>query len=478
MTEKDSGLLGRVAEQAMLQRGFLLTPPAEAQAEAQAQQPASDAQGARDLTGLPWSSIDNVESRDLDQIEAAEAVAGGVRLLVGIADVERYVPALGANDRFSGHNTTTVYTGVRTFPMLPERLAFDVSSLQEGQRRFAVVLETLVTASGEVTRGNVFPALVMNRAKLDYPSVSSWLDGKGPVPPGLEDPILKAQVELQASTAKALREGRRRAGALDLETAKPRLEIDERGAVKDVAAGGQDTAGNLIEELMIASNRAAAQALDALGVPSIRRVVKEPERWAKIAAYAALRGVTLPAAPDPVQLSRFVAAMRQGRPQEFPEICLALIKLIGKGEYAPHRPGAVEVGHFGLATAQYAHATAPNRRYPDIITQRLLKKTRAYAFEELAEVAERATRLQSEARKVERQVQKSAAALLLRGRVGETFSGLVTGAADKGTYARLFAPHVEGRIIQGEKGLYVGDQVRLKLCRVDVEKGFIDFEVS
>ncbi len=447
----------------MLQRGFLLAPPAAALAEAEAQQPASEAHGACDLTGLPWSSIDNAESRDLDQIETAEVVSGGVRLRVGIADVERYVPALGANDHYAGHNTTTVYTGVRTFPMLPERLAFDLSSLREGQRRFALVFDAVVTASGEVVEGRVYPALVVNRAKLDYPAVSAWLEG-GPLPPGLKDPELKAQVELQDRTAGKLKEARRLAGALDLETPQMRQ--------------GQGRAGSLIEELMIASNRAAAQALDALGVASIRRVVKEPERWAKIAAYAAQRGVILPAAASPVELSRFVAAMRQGRPKEFPEICLALIKLIGKGEYAPHRPGEAEIGHFGLAASQYAHATAPNRRYPDIITQRLLKATRAYAFEELAAVARRSTRLQAEARKVERQVQKSAAALLLRSRVGETFAALVTGAAAKGTYAQLIEPPVEGRVVRGEKGLQVGDRVRLRLRSVDVEAGFIDLETA
>ena len=471
-------LLARLAEEAMVKHGFLPHPPPEALAEANARQAATTADGARDLCGLAWTSIDNPESRDLDQIEAVEKADGGIKLYVGIADVERYVPVGSANDGFAAHNTTSVYTGVRTFPMLPERFSFDLTSLVADQKRFAVVIETLISPEGEVKNGKVYAALVLNRAKLDYPSVSAWLDGKAAAPARLAaSPELSAQIKLQDELARILAAARKRAGALDVETSELRLVADEHGGVRELKAHQQDRAGGIIEELMIASNQAVAADLDARGRPSIRRVVKEPEHWDRIVAYARERGGKLPAAPSVLELSRFVEAMRSARPAQFAEISLALIKMIGRGEYVAHLPGAAEVGHFGLATQRYTHATAPNRRYIDLVMQRIVKGSRPYTATELSVIAARCTQFESEAQKVERQVHKSAAALLIRSRVGESFDGIVTGAGDKGTFVRVVDPPVEGKIIMGERGLKVGDKARVRLHDVNVEKGFIDFQI-
>jgi exoribonuclease-2 len=479
MTNAESALLAGIAERSMTEGGFIPHPPPQALAEAEASSPAADPAGARDLVALPWTSIDNPESRDLDQIEAVEAADGGIKLYVGIADVEHRVPFGGATDLFAGHNTTTVYTGVRTFPMLPERLSFDLTSLMAGQKRLTVVIETLIGSDGRVKSGAVYTAMTVNKAKLDYPSVSSWLDGKTPPPPGLAGaPELQKQVQLQDALAKSLIASRKRLGALDIETKEVQAVTGADGTVVGLAPHPQTRAGDIIEELMIASNTVLAEELDARGQPSIRRVVKEPERWAKIAAYAAGFAVTLPPEPSALELSRFADKMRREKPGRFSEISLALVKLIGRGEYEAHRPGQDETGHFGLAAEAYAHATAPNRRYVDLVAQRLVKKTRSYSMEELAAVAKRCSDQEAAAKKVERRVQKAIGAMLLKHRVGEAFAGVVTGAGPKGAYARIFAVPVEGKIVAGDKGLKVGDPVRVKLVDVRVEKGFIDFSVA
>ncbi len=472
-------MLAAVAERAMVERGFLPHPPPAALAEAQAQQALQNGGDARDLSALPWTSIDNPESRDLDQIEAVEAASGATKLYVAIADVEHCVPALSANDIFSAHNTTSVYTGVRTFPMLPERLSFDLTSLKADQKRLAVVIETLIAPGGQVQGGIIYTALVENKAKLDYPSISAWLDGKAGPPPGLaQNLLLRQQIELQDGLAKSLRAARRKAGALDIDTQETRVLTDEHGAVSALAARAQDRAGSIIEELMIASNTALARELDARGQPSIRRVVKEPERWARIVAYAGGFGTALPAAPSSVELARFVDKMRLELPARFGEISLALVKLIGRGEYMAHQPGAKEIGHFGMAALAYSHATAPNRRYVDLVAQRIVKKTHLYSLPELSAIAKHCTEQESTAKKVERQVTKAAGALLLKSRVGEFFRGVITGAGPKGTYIRILEVPVEGMVVSGAKGLQVGDAVRVQLQSVSVEKGFIDFQAA
>ena len=483
MTKPEDNVLVQVAEAAMREKGFLPEPSQAALAEAARAQPLDGARdGVRDLRALPWTSIDNPESQDLDQIEAAEAVDGGTRLYVGIADVDHFVPSGSAIDRDAGNNTTSVYTGVRTFPMLPERLSFHLSSLLANELRAALVIETLVHADGSIAEAVVYPALVENKAKLDYPSVSAWLDGHAPPPGALaHEPALRAQVELHDRIAVALAESRRRDGAIDVDTGEVRPVVDADGHVTGLVAHHQDRAGRIVEELMIASNRSVARALDKAGVPSIRRIVKQPERWARIVAYAAERGVTLPAAPSSQALSRFIEQMRAAHPDEFSEISLTIVKLMGRGEYVAHAPDEPDIGHFGLATMEYAHATAPNRRYPDLVTQRILKArargaAEPYRRDQLATIAARCTQMEAMAEKVERRVQKSAAAQLLERRVGSIFGGVITGASEKGTFVRVFEPTAEGKVVRGGHGLAVGQKVQVRLVDVSVPKGFIDFE--
>jgi exoribonuclease-2 len=483
MNNADSIRLAQIAERAMVERGFLPRPPPEALKEAAAARQPAAGDGLRDLRQLPWSSIDNPESRDLDQIEAIEEIDGGTRLYVGIADVDFFVARGSAIDGFAGHNTTSVYTGIRTFPMLPDRLSYDLSSLVANQLRPSVVIETSLDGKGEISGGTVYRAWVTNRAKLDYPSVSAWLEGQAPPPePLAKDAALRRQLESQDRLAQLLGQARKRQGALDVETPEMRAMTNESGELTGLSTHHQDRAGRLIEELMIASNRTVARTLDAKSFASIRRVVKEPERWARIVTYAAEHGFELPAAPSSIALSRFVDQMREKRPADFPEISLALVKLMGRGEYVAHRPGAPEIGHFGLATDRYTHATAPNRRLVDLVTQRLVKAlvnnaSSPYSFDQLSEVATHATEREAAAEKVERRVNKSAAALLLLPRIGQTFEGIVTGASEKGTYVRAFSPAVEGKVVHGGKGLLVGQRVRVRLRSVDIDKGFIDFEV-
>jgi VacB/RNase II family 3'-5' exoribonuclease len=483
MRDFDGNILLQVAETAMREKGFLPEPPDAAVAEAARAQPlTAPERGMRDLRALPWTSIDNPESQDLDQIEMAEAVDGGTRLLVGIADVDHFVAPGSAIDQFAGNNTTSVYTGVRTFPMLPERLSFHLSSLLANEVRPAMIIETLIRADGSISDAVTYPALVENKAKLDYPSVSAWLDGHAPPPGALAaDATLRAQVELHDRLAKTLADKRRSDGAIDVDTGEVRPVVDAAGKVTGLVAHHQDRAGRVIEELMIASNRSVARALDKAGLASIRRVVKEPERWARIVAYAGERGFTLPPQPSSKALAGFVDEMRRTRADEFTEISLAIVKLMGRGEYVAHAPDEPDIGHFGLATMEYAHSTAPNRRYPDLVTQRILK-ARAngarppYAREELAKIAARCTEMEAAAEKVERRVQKSAAAQLLQNRVGKVFSGIITGASDKGTFVRVFDPTAEGKVVRGGHGLVVGQKIQVRLIDVSVPKGFIDFE--
>jgi exoribonuclease II len=484
MSPTDRGVLAQVAVTAMREKGFLPDPPADAVAEAAHAQPVTTpSAGMLDLRDKPWTSIDNPESQDLDQIEWAEVVAGGTRLYVGIADVDHFVPAGSAIDRFAGNNTTSVYTGVRTFPMLPERLSFHLSSLLAGEPRPAIVIETLIHDDGSISDGKVYAALVQNKGKLDYPSVSAWLDGKSP-PPGVlaSDAKLREQLQLQDKLAQVLADARRQAGALDVDTGEVRAVVDAHGNVTGLESHHQDRAGRVIEELMIASNRTVAHALDLDRVPSLRRVVKQPERWLRIVAYAAERGVTLAPQPSSKALAAFMDQMREEHADEFADISLAVIKLMGRGEYVAHSPGEPDIGHFGLATMEYAHSTAPNRRYPDLITQRLIKahaarKPTPYSRADLDKIAAHCSQMEAGAEKVERRVQKSAAAQLLQSQVGRDFDGIITGASDKGVFVRVTAPTAEGKLVKGGHGLKVGQRVRVKLLDVNVMKGFIDFEL-
>ncbi len=438
----------------------------------------------RDLRGLLWASIDNDDSLDLDQLSVAEPLAGGaVRILVAIADVDATVRAGSPIDDHARTNTTSVYTAAQTFPMLPERLSTDLTSLAADQDRGSLVIEMTVAANGAVTGSGIYRAMVRNRAKLAYNSVAAWLDGIAPPPAPLAAvPGMEEQIRIQDDVAQRLRRVRRERGALTLETLEPRAVFDSH-RLSDLRLDERNRAKDLIEDLMVTANGVVATFLESKGLPSIRRVLRTPERWDRIVEFARTEGAHLPATPDAVALNAFLDERRRADPERFPDVSLCVVKLLGKGEYALKRPGQPVEGHFGLAVDDYTHSTAPNRRFPDLITHRLLKAALdggklPYAVDELGMLAAHCTEQQANADKVERSVRKSAAALLLTSRIGQFFDALVTGASPKGTWARIAEPVAEGRVIMGFEGLDVGDRVRVQLVHTDVARGFIDFKRS
>jgi VacB/RNase II family 3'-5' exoribonuclease len=434
-----------------------------------------------DLRQLLWSSIDNDDSLDLDQLEVAARQDGSaIEIRVAIADVDALVPQGSQVDKHAAINTTSVYTPAQIFPMLPEKLSTDLTSLAAGQDRLAVVITMVVQEDGEVSSSRIERAMVHNWAKLAYHAVGDWFEDKGPLPPaaaavsGMEE-----QLRIQDEAAQRLRRRRCDHGALSLQTIQTRAVWSD-GHLTDLETEAPNRAKQLIEDFMIAANGVTATFLDAQGFPSLRRVVRTPKRWPRIVELAAGLGERLPADPDSQALEAFLDRRRRADPVKFPDLSVAVVKLLGSGEYVLDRPGAEPPGHFGLAVRNYAHSTAPNRRYPDVIAQRLLKAALAkapvpYREGELAALATHCTEQEDAAQKVERQVQKSAAALLLAPRIGQHFDGIVTGAADKGTWVRIFHPPVEGRVVHGFHGMDVGDRVRVKLVSTDVERGFIDF---
>lgn len=478
-----------MARQAMIDEGFAPDFPPQAEREALAASPASaKGAGVRDLRSLLWSSIDNEDSRDLDQVEFAERLADGtVRLLIGIADVDEFVPKGSAIDEHAAHNTTSVYTGVETFPMLPERLSTDLSSLLEGADHLAVVIELILDDAGHLRSSDVYRALVRNHAKLVYETTGEWLESDGrdedaaAAAPSFIARVegLAEQLRLQHQLAENLRDLRRQNGALNLETieAKP---VTEGGRVVGLSTTEHNRARDIIESFMVAANGAMAAFLESKGVLSIRRVVRTPERWPRIVELAASSGDELPAEPDSRALADFLARRKAADPVHFPDLSLSVVKLLGPGEYTVQRPGETGEGHFGLAVHDYTHSTAPNRRYPDLITQRLLKAViggqhAPYTEGELSSIAEHCNERESAARKVERLMRKAAAAVLLGDRVGDLFDAIVTGVSQKGTFVRLIRPPAEGRVMRGEHGLDVGDRVRVRLIETNPERGFIDF---
>lgn len=466
----------QVARRVVQDNGFLTDIPAGLTAAIPARDPA---EGARDLRGLPWSSIDNEDSRDLDQIEVAERLPDGtIRVLVGIADVDALVPKGSPIDQYAGTNTTSLYTGVHIFPMLPEQLSTDRTSLlADGRDRLAVVTEIIVRADGSLDDAGtqIYIAIVQNHAKLVYEQVGAWLEGHGDPPPaGIAD-----QVTLQDEAAQRLRKLRHLHGALDLETieANPVMKGDQ---VVDLELVHKNRARELIEDLMIAANGATARFLEARGLSSMRRVVAKPKRWDRIVALAGSLGTTLPVEPDAKALSEFLVARHAAAPDKFADLSLSIVKLLGPGQYMLQRAQDKEQGHFGLAVDDYSHSTAPNRRYPDLVTQRLLKavalkRPAPYSDEELTQIADHCTERENAARKVERTMRKVAAAQLLSSRIGDEFDAIITGVSPSGVFARLFSPPAEGRIVRGEEGLDVGDKLRVKLVDTAPLKGFIDF---
>ena len=433
----------------------------------------------RDLRNLLWSSIDNDTSRDLDQIEVAERLPNGdMKVLVGIADVDAFVPKQTAIDQHAARETTTVYAGVRNFPMLPEELSTGKTSLLENQDCLSVVIEFVADAGGHVTSSDVYRALVRNRAQLQYNSVGAWLEGTATAPAKVAASTdLQAQLRLQNEIAQKLKNQRFANGALNLQTDELRpLILNDQ--VVDMEKQQKNHATELIEDFMIAANGVVARMLER--VSSLRRIVKQPERWDRIVQLAATFGEKLPPDPDSKALNDFLLKRKASDPDHFADLSLAVIKLIGPGEYVLERPGDPSPGHFGLAVQDYTHSTAPNRRFPDIVTQRLIKAVLAgqpnpYSENELTAIAANCTQKEDAARKVEREMSKRLAAIAMQNRIGAIFDAIVTGVTPHGTFVRALQPHVEGLLAQGAQGIDVGDKLRVKLIRTDVQHGYIDF---
>lgn len=476
--------LRSVAEQVVRARGFDPRFPTEVQNQVSLLQrhPTAVSPGGdiRDLRNLPWSSIDNDDSKDLDQVEVAEQLPdGSIKLLVGIADVDNFVAKSTPIDAHASREATTVYTGVRVFPMLPEPLSTGITSLLEGADKLCVVSEYVVDADGCIQASDIYRAVLRNQAKLTYSAIGSWLQG-GALPEKVSSsPELQEQLKLQDAAAQKLREQRFRHGALNIESieVKPIMSDDQ---VTGITNQEKNRASNLIEEFMIGANEVMARMLKAKKISSIRRVVKTPERWDRIVALAAEHGGHLPAQPDPKALNDFLLKRKAEDPDHFADVSLIVVKLMGPGEYVLERPGDEAIGHFGLAVQDYTHSTAPNRRFADIVTQRLVKnalnsKATPYSDNELTSIAENCTAKSSAARKVERDMRKRIAAVALKRNIGQTFDAIVTGATDKGTFVRVMKPYVEGMLVSGHKGIDVGDRLRVKLVNTDPQRGYIDF---
>ena len=434
-----------------------------------------------DLTDMLWCSIDNDDSRDLDQLTAADRMNdGSARVRVAIADVDEVVRKSTVIDSYARNNTATIYTAAGNFPMLPERISTDLTSLNKGEDHLAVVVEMILSNDGGLQNYSVYRALVRNRAKLAYNSLAAWLDGNGPLPGGIAEIEGMAQsLRLQDELARKLRTLRHLHGALDLETIQSR-PLFERGMLMNIECDVPNRAEDIIEDFMIAANGITARYLEAKKFSSLRRMVSKPKRWDRIVTIASALGTTLPQSPDPAALELFLVSSKKRDPVRFPDLSLSIVKLLGSGEYVVQECGKKKEGHFGLAVKDYSHSTAPNRRFPDLITQRLIKAAFAgdappYGLAELSELAVHCTETEDKIKKVERLVDKAAAGLLLQGRTGMEFDGIITGASPKGTWVRIFDPPAEGKLESGFDGLDVGERVRVKLVSTNIVRGFIDF---
>lgn len=483
-TDRQSTILQDIADRAMLARGLLPDFPPQVLKELETiHGPATMTDPpVRDLRNLIWCSIDNDSSRDLDQLTYAEKMPDdGTRIFVAIADVDALVKKQSALDLHAQHNTTSVYTVAQIFPMLPEKLSTDLSSLNPDSDRISIVVDISLAENGILRSSDIYRAFVRNHAKLAYNSVAAWLDGTGPMPSGIENVKgLEENLRLQDAAAQKLKALRQELGALDLETGEIRPRY-ENGKFNDMEPEKSNRAKDLIEDFMIAANGCSARFLASRKLPSIRRVVRIPKRWDRIVELAAEKGCRLPAEPDSKALENFLISAKSADPLRFQDLSLSVIKLLGPGEYVVEIPGAATEGHFALAVKDYTHTTAPNRRYPDIITHRLLKTALyggplPYDNAELDFLAKRCTEKENAAKKVERQVAKSAASMLLEKRIGERFDAIVTGASEKGTWVRILHPAVEGRLASGYQGIDVGQRIRVQLTYTDVERGYIDFK--
>ncbi|HEX2060419.1 MAG TPA: RNB domain-containing ribonuclease [Thermoanaerobaculia bacterium] len=481
MNRKHEPLLVELAHQAMIDKGLDPDFNKDVRKQLDGIRKPAHIEGLRDLRHYGWCSIDNDDSRDLDQLTWAEDAGDGqVKVFIAVADVDALVKKGTPIDRHARHNTTSVYTAAKIFPMLPEKLSTDLTSLNENEDRVAMVIEMTVNEDGHTSGEDVYQALVHNHAKLAYDRVAAWLDGEDDEPEKLRHVAgLAESLRIQDATADRMRDLRHENGALDLETIEARPVLRD-GVVVDLRPSRRNNARLLIEDFMIAANGVTARFLLRHGFPSIRRVVRSPERWDRIERIAEERGDRLPPDPDPRALEEFLRRQKKADPMRFPDLSLAIVKAMGAGEYVVEEAGDPSIGHFGLAVKDYTHSTAPNRRYPDLITHRLVKAALAgeeppYSVDELAELAAHCTKQEDAANKVERLVRKSAAAFMLSERIGETFDAIVTGASAKGTWVRIFRPPIEGKVVRGAEGLDIGDRTRVKLLEVDVERGFIDF---
>ena len=478
-------ILQRIAQRAMLERGLLPDFSVEALAElAGIQAPATmDGEQVRDLRDLLWASIDNDDSLDLDQLTVAEAMPGDrVKILVAVADVDSIVKNRSAIDDHARHNTTSVYTAAMIFPMLPEKLSTNLTSLNFNEDRLAIVIEMVIGGDGSLQDSDIYRARVRNHAKLAYNSVAAWLEGTGIVPEAIPAVNgLDENLRMQDRVAQSMKKFRHVHGALSLETIEAR-PIFDGNEIRELEVEQKNRAKDLIEEFMIAANGVTARYLSSRKFPSLRRVVRTPKRWERIVEIGAEQGFKLPSNPDSRALEEFLTKEKAADPLRFPDLSLSIIKLMGAGEYLAEFPGeTAPPGHFGLAVRDYTHSTAPNRRYPDLITQRLLKAAMAqhpvpFEKEDLETLGKHCTEEEDAAKKVERQVEKSAAAILLESRIGERFDAIVTGAAPKGTWVRLLDPPIEGKLVHGFEGIDVGHRVRVQLIHTDVDQGFIDFK--
>lgn len=475
--------LQHVAREAMRSRGFLpdFSPEVVAETNALTRAPTATDATVRDLRAMPWASIDNDDSRDLDQLSVAGAHDDGAETVcVAVADVDALVEKGSPIDDHAAVNTTSVYTAAQIFPMLPEKLSTNLTSLNPDEDRLAVVVAMMIAPDGALTESAIHRALVRNHAKLAYSSVAAWLEGNAAAPAAVAAvPGLAEQLQRQNRVAQALKRRREQRGAISLDTLETR-PIFSDGTLADLAPDESNRAKELIEDFMVAANGVVARFLASRSMPSLRRVLQTPERWERIVALAAQAGEHLPAAPDALALDAFLKKRRRADPARFADLSLAVVKLLGSGEYALETAGAHAPGHFALAVDQYTHSTAPNRRFPDLVTQRIVKAALAgrpspYHNDELAAIAAHCTEQQHNAAKVERRVAKSVAALLLSSRIGERFAGIVTGASEKGTWVRISGPTTEGRVVKGFQGLDVGDRVTVELVHTDVERGYIDF---
>ena len=434
-----------------------------------------------DLTDLLWCSLDNDDSRDLDQLTVAEELHNGlIKIFVAIADVDSVVKKDTPIDEHAKMNAASIYTSARIFPMLPEKLSTDLTSLNPDEDRLAIVVEMVIDKEGYVTAPQVYRARVRNKAKLAYDAISDWIDGKIPPPEALgKVKGMAEQLQIQDKTAQIIRKRRRAQGSLELEIFEPKAIFDGERVV-GIAQQVQNRGRQLIEEFMIATNECTAKFLAAQGHSSLRRVVRSPEKWMRIVEEAKKYGESLPAQPNSKALSLFLARQHKADPVRFPDLSLVIVKLMGSGEYVVERPNAEPVGHFGLAVRDYTHSTAPNRRYPDLITLRMIKsalqqKNPAYGNDELELLAEHCSNQEDAARKVERRVRKSEAALVLSTHINQTFDAIVTGKSITATWVRIFDIPVEGLLSDGVDDLEVGRKIRVRLISTNVEKGFIDF---